>query len=229
MEKGLTVFNYGQTEVRTITDEQGEPWWVAKDVCGILGLTDTSQAIERLDDDEKLTRVLYLSGQNREVWTINESGLYCLIIRSNKPEAKRFRKWITSEVLPEIRKTGGYNMPGTYIEALECLIETEKRTVALQQQVEYQTPKVEAFDDLIDSTGLYTLRNAGKALGQKPNLFLSKLRNGRVLYGRNIPYQRMLDQEYFKVKTFVNSSNGFSSNQTYVTPKGLVWLSKKYC
>ena len=229
MEKGLTVFNYGQTEVRTITDEQGEPWWVAKDVCGILGLTDTSQAIERLDDDEKLTRVLYLSGQNREVWTINESGLYCLIIRSNKPEAKKFRKWITSEVLPEIRKTGGYNMPGTYIEALECLIETEKRTVALQQQVEYQTPKVEAFDDLIDSTGLYTLRNAGKALGQKPNLFLSKLRNGRVLYGRNIPYQRMLDQEYFKVKTFVNSSNGFSSNQTYVTPKGLVWLSKKYC
>ena len=87
-----------------------QPWFVARDVCSILELTDTGKAIEKLDDDEKLTRKLFVSGQQREVYLVNESGLYNLIFRSNKAEAKRFRKWVTAEVLPQIRVTGGYNL-----------------------------------------------------------------------------------------------------------------------
>ena len=86
----------------------GEPWFVASDVCESLGLDDTSKACSRLDDDEKLTRTMFVSGQNREVLIINESGLYSLILTSRKPEAKKFKKWVTADVLPAIRKTGRY-------------------------------------------------------------------------------------------------------------------------
>lgn len=106
----LSVFNFDSYAVRTLTRD-GEPWFVAADVCDALGLGDTSKACSRLDDDEKLIRTMFVSGQNREVLTINESGLYSLILTSRKPEAKRFRKWVTSEVLPSIRKTGQYAAP----------------------------------------------------------------------------------------------------------------------
>ncbi len=107
MKELVRVFN--GHDVRTVVI-RGEPWWVAKDVCDVLAITDTSQAVSRLEDDEKLMRTLDVSGQNREIWLINESGLYSLVIRSNKPEAKTFRKWVTSEVLPSIRKTGRYDI-----------------------------------------------------------------------------------------------------------------------
>lgn len=88
----------------------GNPWLVAKDLCDYLELSDVSKSLERLDDDEKLTRKLFVSGQERSMWLVNESGTYALILRSNKPKAREFRKWITNEVLPSIRKTGRYEM-----------------------------------------------------------------------------------------------------------------------
>jgi len=108
MEHNVIPFMYEANEVRTILDEEGNPWFVARDVCNILSLEDTGRALEKLDDDEKLTRKVFGSGQERDVWSISESGLYTLIIRSNKPEAKPFRRWVTHEVLPSIRKTGFY-------------------------------------------------------------------------------------------------------------------------
>ncbi|WP_320043203.1 BRO family protein [uncultured Desulfobacter sp.] len=108
----VTPFCFGDNLVRVIRDEAGDPWWVAKDVCDVLTLNDVSRAVERLEDDEKLIRVLLVSGQKRETWTVNEPGLYTLIIRSNKPEAKAFKRWVTHEVLPSIRKTGSYQMGG---------------------------------------------------------------------------------------------------------------------
>ena len=103
----LQVFNFEQSQVRII-EQNGEPWFVAKDVCDVLELSDVSMTTSKLDDDEKLVQKLFVSGQNRDVITVSESGLYTLIMRSNKPEAKKFRKWITSEVLPTIRKHGAY-------------------------------------------------------------------------------------------------------------------------
>lgn len=103
-------FSATSQEVRSLLIKN-EPWVVAKDVCDILEISNNRDALSRLDDDEKkLMSVLSTSGQNRKMWLVNESGLYALIMRSNKPEAKTFRKWVTSEVLPAIRKKGIYAM-----------------------------------------------------------------------------------------------------------------------
>lgn len=102
-------FNYNELPVRTITDENEETWFSGVDVCTILGYADTAQAIEKLDEDErKLDRIKDGSGQNRKTWTVNEFGLYSLILTSSKPEAKMFKRWVTHEVLPAIRKAGKY-------------------------------------------------------------------------------------------------------------------------
>ena len=110
-QKALIAFQFEKNPVRVVKDDDGNAWWVAADVCEILGLTNPSEALKTLDDDEKNTlRVSegIPSRGNPNVNVINESGLYTLIIRSNKPEARPFRKWVTSEVLPAIRKTGAY-------------------------------------------------------------------------------------------------------------------------
>lgn len=109
----IIPFGYGDSLVRVVQSENGEPMWVAKDVCDILDLKDVNRSLSKLDDDEKLMLKIFVSGQNRDMSVINESGLYTLILRSNKPEAKPFKKWVTHEVLPSIRKTGGYNMGGS--------------------------------------------------------------------------------------------------------------------
>ncbi|WP_444353742.1 BRO-N domain-containing protein, partial [Phascolarctobacterium succinatutens] len=105
----LQIFNspeFGQ--VRTI-QQNGEPWFVGKDVAEILGYKDTSDAMKKhVDIEDKLTRRFADSGQNREMYIINESGLYSLILSSKMPKAKEFKRWVTSEVIPAIRKTGGY-------------------------------------------------------------------------------------------------------------------------
>jgi prophage antirepressor-like protein len=106
------TFNPSNAPIRVQVINQ-EPWFIAKDVCDALNLTDVGKTVERLDEDEKLMRTLFVSGQNRQLWLVNESGLYNLIFQSRKPEAKAFRKWVTSEVLPSIRCTGSYVAPAS--------------------------------------------------------------------------------------------------------------------
>ena len=104
----LIPFNYESQQIRLIQDEQGGPWWIASDVCEIIGLSNTTEALRNLDNDEKSTLRISEGGPERNI--INEPGLYSLIIRSNKPEAKKFKRWITHEVLPSIRKNGRYEI-----------------------------------------------------------------------------------------------------------------------
>ena len=110
----IQVFNYNSNNVRIISGEDGEPWFVAKDVCDILELTNPREAVSVLDEDERssvrISDGTSSKGGNPHMNIISESGLYTLIMRSNKPEAKKFRKWVTSEVLPSIRKTGNYSV-----------------------------------------------------------------------------------------------------------------------
>jgi prophage antirepressor-like protein len=106
-----TIFNYKQHEVRSLLDEKGDIWFVAADVCSVLEHSDVSKAVSRLDDDEKLLRTMFASGQNRELLCVNEPGLYGLILTSRKKEAKKFKRWLKHEVLPSIRKTGSYQQP----------------------------------------------------------------------------------------------------------------------
>lgn len=125
----LTVvkdFDFDGSAIRTLSDGVGEVWFVAKDVADILGYAKTNNMTERLDDDEKQT--LYVAASQNNQTLINESGLYSAVMGSQKPEAKRFKKWVTSEVLPSIRKTGGYNMiPKTYSDALLEAAQQAKR------------------------------------------------------------------------------------------------------
>ena len=102
-------FSYENSPVR-VTEINGETWWILKDVCEILGLSNTNRTAARLEDDELTLLRLMSGGQNREMIAVNESGLYSVILRSDKPESRTFSRWVTHEVLPEIRRTGGYNV-----------------------------------------------------------------------------------------------------------------------
>lgn len=104
----IQVFNFESRTVRTQIDSQGNPWWVAKDICEVLGISKYRDAAARLDDDESMP--LSVDASESKMTCISESGLYSLILRSQKPEAKRFKKWITSEVIPSIRKTGSFSL-----------------------------------------------------------------------------------------------------------------------
>lgn len=107
----VSVFNFKDAAVRTVVVD-GDPWWIAKDVCSILGLADGRTSLGALDEDERHSMPVEDSvGRQQEMLAINESGLYSLILRSRKPEAKAFKKWVTSEVLPAIRRTGAYVAP----------------------------------------------------------------------------------------------------------------------
>lgn len=107
----MQVFYNEESNVNIRMEEiNNQAWFIAKDVCTALELSEVSNTVKRLDDDEKLTRTVFVSGQGREMWFINESGLYNLIFQSRKPEARAFRKWVTNEVLPSIRRTGAYGV-----------------------------------------------------------------------------------------------------------------------
>lgn len=106
------ILRFEDRAVRMI-DKEGEPWWVASDVCDVLGIKQPTRAVEGLDEDEKGVTITHTPGGDQSLLTVNESGLYSLILRSRKPEAKRFKRWVTHEVLPALRKTGMYIVPST--------------------------------------------------------------------------------------------------------------------
>lgn len=148
MANDLVKFEFEGRGVRTVVIED-EPWFVAKDVCDILGLVNSREAVANLEEDELRSVTLTSGGQRREMTALSESGLYALIFKSRKENAKRFRKWVTAEVLPQIRKTGSYSVtqkaPQTYIEALEALIEAEKaKQLLLEDKTELEVRLDEA-------------------------------------------------------------------------------------
>lgn len=136
----LTVFAFESAALRTI-DRDGEPWFVAKDVCSVLEIDNVSQALARLDEDERNTLILNEgtspAGGNPNVNIINESGLYSLVLGSRKPEAKKFKKWVTSEVLPAIRKTGSYSAPSApeTNDVISALVRQNETVIKIVEQL----------------------------------------------------------------------------------------------
>ena len=130
----IQIFNYQSNEVRTV-EMGGEPWFVLKDVCTVLGISHITDTAKRMDEDEVgQTEVIDSMGRKQSTYIINESGLYNVILRSDKPEAKPFRKWVTSEVLPTLRKTGSYMMPKMTKE-MQAIFLLDNRTAQLDQRV----------------------------------------------------------------------------------------------
>ena len=157
----IRIFNYNSVEVRTI-QKDGETWFVLRDVCNVLGLGTPARVAERLDTDEvSQTHITDSMGRQQEMTIINESGLYNVILRSDKPEAKPFRKWVTSEVLPTIRRHGMYATPDTVekmladpdttIKLLETIKQERAARLALEAKAEADKPKV-LFADAVSAS-----------------------------------------------------------------------------
>jgi len=229
----LQTFNFDGAKIR-IVEKDGQPWFVAKDVCEIIGLSQVSRAMDRLDDDERgLVKVTHPQNPEKtlEVNAVNESGLYQLIIASNKPEARTFRKWITSEVLPTIRKTGGYVADddafiATYLPyADEQTKATFRATLALvrkqNEQIAAMRPKAEYFDALVDRNLLTNFRDTAKELRIRQTDFIKWLLDKRYLYrdqkGRLKPYAQFVP-ELFQLKEWARGEK--ADVQTLITPKG---------
>lgn len=145
----LLPFAFDDSLVRVRAGDDGEPWFVARDVCNVLGLAEpASQHLKNLDDDAKGMGFTHTLGGEQQVVTVSESGLYALIFRSRKPEARRFRKWVTSEVLPSLRKTGSY-APGPKTATLEQL----HRLVAVWAMLA-ESPRVALMDQVLSRFGI---------------------------------------------------------------------------
>lgn len=135
MNETMQTFNYDNNQVRTVMQD-GEPWFVLKDVCKVLNLSTPKRVAERLDNDEvSLTHLIDAIGRSQKTTIINESGLYGVILRSDKPQAKPFRRWVTHEVLPTIRKTGSYtDTENKFSKFCPVSFERAKATMLVQQR-----------------------------------------------------------------------------------------------
>lgn len=187
-------------EVRTIQID-GEPWFVGKDVAKNLGYKDTSDALKsHVDDEDKLTRCFTDSGQSREMYIINESGLYSLTLSSKLESARKFKRWITHEVIPEIRRSGTYHLPQTYQEALRALADKVEQNEKLAAENAKLLPKAEFFDAVTDSKTAISIGEVAKVLdmGIGQNKLFAFLRDRKILDRQNIPYQEYIDRGYFR-------------------------------
>ena len=168
MTNEIQTFNFNSATLRTLTDENGDPWFVAKDVCDVLGLNNVSQALTRLDDDEKSSIILNdgtPGTPNKAI--VSESGLYSLTIASRKPEAHEFKRWVTHEVLPTIRKHGAYMTQQTIDKALtspDFLIQLATRLKEEQEKVKALEPKAQALDTFTNVEDRLLVRDAAKIL-----------------------------------------------------------------
>lgn len=241
---GNQVFNFGDHQVRTVIKE-GEPWFVAKDVCSVLELTNNRDAVSRLDcEDKSEVSIADTSSngvtQSRTLTVINESGLYSLILTSRKPEAKAFKKWVTSEVLPSIRKQGKYEVkptvPQSYSQALleagRLAAIVEQQELLMQQQKEaliLAAPKVEYVDNFVERGNNRSLTDVAKELEISAKELGRWLRQEGHAWKNKTPLrwkQTFIDSGYGSQKLFSNENVNIS--QALVTPEGDIFIKENY-
>lgn len=231
-------------QIRTLTDEQGEPWFVAKDICEILQLGNPRSSLAKLDEDEKGVHSVDTLGGSQQMTVVNEPGFYSLVLKSRKPEAKAFKRWVTHEVLPAIRRDGGYmaaraeETPEQIMaRALKIADATMKRQAA---RIEEMRPK-EVFADAVSASGqtiligdlAKLLKQNGVDTGQK-RLFAWMRENGYLMKSgasTNMPTQKAMDLGLFRVKeTAVTHSDGHVtlSKTTKVTGKGQEYFTNLF-
>lgn len=240
----LQIFNNAMFGNVRIILQDNEPWFVAKDICDCLEINNSRQALSRLDDDEKNSVILNDgTAGNPEKSIVNEYGLYSLVLSSRKPEAKEFKRWITHDVLPTLRKTGSYsmNIPQTLPEALRAYadeVEQHNKTKAL---VEAQRPKVIFADAVSTSDTDILIGDLAKLLNQNghnigQNRLFERLRKEGYLISRkgnsyNTPTQKAMELGLFRIKeTAITHADGRTTiNKTpKVTGKGQLYFINRY-
>lgn len=248
----LQIFNSPEFGQVRIVQQNGEPWFIGKDVAEILGYSNTKDAIAKhVDDEDKLGSQIATSGQNRNMTIINESGLYSLILSSKMPKAKEFKRWVTSEVIPAIRKHGGYltadkieqalTDPDTIIKLATTLKEERAARQQAEASLQAAKPKV-LFADAVsasDSTILIgdlakILKQNGYNTGQK-RLFQWLRDNGYLIKRQgadyNSPTQRSMEMGLFRVKEtpIIHADGHVTVNKTVkVTPKAQIYFANKF-
>ena len=241
-------FSLRWTRQLRITEISGEPWFVGKDVALALGYERPAKAIpDHVDEEDrkmvdgKTQSQFGIELGQRGGWLINESGLYSLVLSSKLPDAKKRRRWVTSEVLPSIRKHGAYMTsetleaallnPDTMIKLCTALKEEQDKRRALETANSALTvdnqlmqPKADYFDELVDRNLLTNFRETAKQLGVKERDFIQFLLNKKYIYrdkrGKLMPYAQHADSGLFEIKECFNEKTQWSGTQTMVTPKG---------
>lgn len=246
----LTQFTYGDSSLRVV-EIDSQPWFVAKDVCGILELANHRSSIALLDEDEKGVHTMDSPSGSQEMTVISEPGLYSLILRSRKPEAKAFKRWVTHEVLPSIRRHGMYATesvvdamladPEAMIRTLTALKEERAKRVRLEAQAQADAPKVVFADavasaktDILIGDLAKILRGNGVATGQR-RLFEWMRVNGYLIRQKgsswNMPTQKAMDMGLFRVKeSIVTHADGHTTvnRTTKVTGRGQTYFVNKF-
>lgn len=211
----LSLFNFDRYQIATYTDSNGDPWFLAKNVCDCLAIANRADAYARLSDSEKMALTPNVGSTDigshggKPPMLVNESGLWGLVFESRKPEAQAFRKWVTSEVLPTLRKTGSYQMaPMNQDEYTIALANQALALVAdkqaLQAKIEAQKPDVEFAQAIKESPALRSIGGLAKTIGKgcgQQRLF-DFLRTNRIVFydGKtNVPYQPYVDKGWFKM------------------------------
>ena len=235
----FTNQHFGQVRVLM---RDGEPWFVAADVCRALDVGNISQAVSRLEEDEIHIILNDTNRGKRSMAIVSEPGLYALVLGSRKPEAQSFRRWITHEVLPAIRQEGAYMTPERLHKVLEdpdTLIALAQRLKLLQEknralvdENETLLPKADYFDRMVDHEVNLTLRETAKELGVKERSFIDYLIEHGYLYRDKkqhlMPYADHVDT-LFAVKECVNERTGWGGTQTLVTPQGRDCFRRQLC
>lgn len=226
----LDIFTYSGQQVRTVIVD-GEPWFVAADVARILGYRDSNMLTRRVDDDDKGTQIMRTPGGDQNVTVINEPGLYMGVLGATVPDAREFKRWVTHEVLPAIRKTGQYGsaLPSTFAEALEVAAHEARKVEALEAKAALDAPKLEAYEHLMDADGLYEMDVVAKIIGGiGRNTLFRELRDMGILMVGNAPYQRYA--HHFKVvpKTRQTPNGVVPYRVTMVRASGLEFIRKQF-
>ena len=239
----LKVFNNPEFgEIRTV-DIDNEPWFVGKDVAAALGYVEpTKAAREKVDPEDRGVSEIDTPSGTQQMTIINESGLYALVLSSKLPTARAFKRWITHDVIPSIRKHGAYMTPEKLQEAIlnpDMMIqlcqqlkdEQEKNTVlraknsALVVENQIMAPKADYFDELVDRNLLTNFTEAAKQLNIKRRTFISFLIDKKYLYrdkkGNLLPYASAKTAGLFEVKESMNEKTNWTGCQTLLTPKGM--------
>ncbi len=198
MEQEIKTFKNEQFgEIRTMVDEKGEPLLLGADVARRLGYKNPAKALrDHVDEEDKLTERIVLSGQGREVIFINESGLYSLVLASKLPQAKAFKRWVTAEVLPQIRKTGGYiplkDQEGRELSDLEIMCRAmmimKKSIEQKEQLIADLQPKADYVDEVLDSVDCLTMTQVAKGLGMTVHDLTTRLLQDGIIYLQSNQY-----------------------------------------
>ncbi|BCZ75878.1 phage antirepressor [Acetobacter phage phiAX1] len=232
----ITLFRFENKPMASVIDSSGDAWFSAPDACRILEIANVTNALRVLDEDEKGLHTMKTLGGEQQVNCVSEPGLYKLISRSRKPEAKRFDRWVRHDVLPEIRKTGGYKLaPAIDLNDPAFLRQTllgyTEKVIALEAENAALTPKAESFDALANLEGRHNLRSAAAQCGWPQNKFIDQLITLGWVYvnpvtGRKHAYSDRLKTGMMEVKNVEVKRTGYTEGvgQPMITQKGLTRL-----